>query len=154
MKPRLFWTMLLAFALVIVLSVCGMLGFIGLAISGRWQPTAVSEEFQSFQRTYAQSLGDYYTANGQSWAGVDQRFDTPPFGGPNTFFGYVLADASGRVVASNDRNLPVGAALYAGRACGTHASPPGTRFRLADHSQLPDRGADTDRVAAAAGGVL
>src|SRR5581483_9591460 len=97
-----------AFALVIVLSVCGMLGFIGLAVSGRWQPTAVSEGFQSFQRTYAQSLGDYYTANGQSWAGVDQRFDTPPFGGPNTFFGYVLADANGRVVASNDRNLPLG----------------------------------------------
>jgi two-component system OmpR family sensor kinase/two-component system sensor histidine kinase BaeS len=100
--------MLLSFALVIVLSVCGMLGFIGLAVSGRWQPAAVSEGFQSFQRNYALSLGDYYEANGDSWAGVDQRFDVPPFAGPNSWAGYALASADGRIVASNDRNLPKG----------------------------------------------
>ena len=42
MKPRLFWTMLLAFALVIVLGVCGMLGFFMLAISGFWQPQEIT----------------------------------------------------------------------------------------------------------------
>jgi signal transduction histidine kinase len=108
MKPRLFWIMLLSFALVIVLSVCGMLGFIGLAVSGRWQPADVSESFQSFQRNYALSLGDYYEANGESWAGVDKRFDAPPFGGPGSWAGYALASADGRIVASNDRQLPVG----------------------------------------------
>jgi len=108
MKPRLFWIMLLSFALVIVLSICGMLGFIGLAASGRWQPDAVSEGFQSFQRNYALSLGDYYEANGDSWAGVDQRFDVAPFAGPNSWAGYALASADGRIVASSDRNLPKG----------------------------------------------
>jgi signal transduction histidine kinase len=74
----------------------------------RWQPAAVSEGFQSFQRNYALSLGDYYEANGDSWAGVDQRFDVPPFAGPNSWAGYALASADGRIVASNDRNLPKG----------------------------------------------
>src|SRR5215212_5758269 len=108
MKPRLFWTMLLAFALVIVLSVCGMLSFIGLAVSGRWQPAAVSDGFKSFQQSYALSLGDYYEANGASWGGVNDRFDAPPFGGPNSFVGYALADSGGQIVASNDRSLPEG----------------------------------------------
>src|SRR5262245_27567871 len=108
MKPRLFWIMLLSFALVIVLSVCGMLGFIGLAASGRWQTDAVTESIQAFQRNYALSLGDYYEANGESWAGVDQRFDVPPFGGPNSWVGYALVSADGRIVASSDHNLPKG----------------------------------------------
>jgi hypothetical protein len=87
MKPRLFWIMLLSFALVIVLSVCGMLGFFGLVFSGRWQPAAVTEGFQSFQRNYALSLGDYYEANGDSWAGVEKRLAEPPFGGPGSWAG-------------------------------------------------------------------
>ena len=108
MKPRLFWTMLLAFAMVIVLSVCGMLGFIVLAVSGQWQPAAVRETFQDYQQTYALSLGDYYVAHGNSWVGVEQRFDALSFGGPGNFFDYALADQSGRVIASSDSRLPPG----------------------------------------------
>src|SRR6266498_351679 len=108
MKLRLFWAILLAFALVIVLGVCGMLGFFGLAFAGVWQPQAMRSSVQEFQRSYATSLGDFYAANGNSWAGVDQRLDEPPFGGPPAFFGYALADTDGRIVASNDHTLPVG----------------------------------------------
>ncbi|HEU5099773.1 MAG TPA: ATP-binding protein [Roseiflexaceae bacterium] len=103
MKPRLFWTMLVAFALAIGLSVCGMLVFIGLAVSGLWQPATVRETFDETQRSYAASLGDFYAAHGNSWSGVDQRLSGPPFAGPNGgFVYYTLADTSGRIIASSD----------------------------------------------------
>jgi two-component system OmpR family sensor kinase/two-component system sensor histidine kinase BaeS len=103
MKPRLFWSILIAFAFVIGLSVCGMLGFFGLAVSGIWQPATMRDTFGETQRSYADSLGDYYVAHGNSWAGIDQRLDSPPFVGPNGgFINYTLADANGRVVASSD----------------------------------------------------
>jgi two-component system OmpR family sensor kinase/two-component system sensor histidine kinase BaeS len=111
MKPRLFWTMLLAFTLVIVLSVCGMLGFVALAVSGQWQPAAVRETFREFQQTYALSLGDYYVANGESWVGVEQRFETLPAVGPGNFFDYALADENGQIIASTDSKYPAGTVL-------------------------------------------
>ena len=103
--------MLLAFAMVIVLSVCGMLGFVVLAVSGQWQPAAVRESFVAYQRSYALSLGDYYVANGNSWSGVQERFDGISFAGPGNFFDYALADPGGRVIASNDSALPIGATV-------------------------------------------
>ncbi len=104
MKPRLFWSILTAFALVIGLSVCGMLGFFGLAVSGIWQPDSMHDSFGETQRSYADSLGDYYVAHGNSWAGIDERLDRPPFIGPNGgFINYTLADTNGRVVASSDQ---------------------------------------------------
>src|SRR5689334_20835346 len=106
MKPRLFWSILIAFALAIGLSVCGMLVFIGLAASGVWQPAMIRDTFGETQRSYAASLADYYVAHGNSWSGIDQRFDSPPFAGPNGgFISYTLADTSGRVVASSDQRL-------------------------------------------------
>jgi signal transduction histidine kinase len=104
MKPRLFWSILIAFALAIGLSVCGMLVFIGLAVSGVWQPAMIRDTFGETQRSYAASLADYYVAHGNSWSGIDQRLDSPPFVGPNGgFISYTLADTSGRVVASSDQ---------------------------------------------------
>src|SRR6478672_2289131 len=104
MKPRLFWSILIGFALAIGLSVCGMLVFIGLAVSGIWQPAMVRDTFGETQRSYADSLGDYYVAHGNSWAGIDQRLDRPPFVGSNGgFINYTLADINGRVVASSDQ---------------------------------------------------
>lgn len=108
MKPRLFWTMLTAFALVIVLSVCGMLGFIGLTVSGQWQTQALRDSLSAYQQSYALSLGDYYMANGDSWAGIERRFDEPPLAGPSALFDLALTDPSGRVIASNDRTFTVG----------------------------------------------
>src|SRR5689334_8771465 len=103
MKPRLFWTNLVAFALVIGLSVCGMLVFIGLAASGVWQPAMMRGTFTETQRSYAASLGDYYVAHGNSWAGIDARLGAPPFAGPaGGFLNYTLADMNGNVVASSD----------------------------------------------------
>src|SRR5215208_4670403 len=104
MKPRLFWSILTAFAFVIGLSVCGMLVFFGLAVSGIWQPSMMHDTFGETQRSYAASLGDYYAAHGNSWSGIDQRLDSPPFGGPSGgFINYTLADTNGRVVASSDQ---------------------------------------------------
>src|SRR4051812_47136178 len=106
MKPRLFWSILIGFALAIGLSVCGMLVFIGLAVSGIWQPAMMRDTFSETQRSYADSLGDYYVAHGNSWSGIDQRLDSPPFMGPSGgFFNYTLADTTGRVVASSDQRL-------------------------------------------------
>jgi signal transduction histidine kinase len=107
MKPRLFWTMLLAFVLVIVLGVAGMLGFFGLAVAGIWQPAAPQAP-QTGQRIYVEALGDYYVAHGNSWAGVDQRLASLPFAGPVSFRSYALVDTSGRIVATNDSELESG----------------------------------------------
>src|SRR5690242_19429170 len=104
MKPRLFWTMLLAFVLVIAMGVAGMLGFFGLAFAGIWQPIDWRDSSLSVQRVYVDSLGDYYVAHGNSWAGVDQRLTDAPFIGPMSLHGYALADAGGRVVASGDND--------------------------------------------------
>ena len=96
--------MLVAFGLAIGLSVCGMLVFIGLAASGVWQPAMMRDTFAETQRSYADSLGDFYAAHGNSWSGIDQRLDGPPFAGPNGgFVYYTLADTSGRIVASSDQ---------------------------------------------------
>src|SRR5689334_10419225 len=111
MKPRLFWTMLLAFVLVIVLGVAGMLGFFSLAFAGIWQPTDLRDSFQGAQRVYVDALGDYYVAHGNSWAGVGQRLADAPFVGPMSFRGYALADADGRVVATSDTDLAPGQQL-------------------------------------------
>jgi signal transduction histidine kinase len=113
MKPRLFWTMLLAFVLVIVLGVCGMLGFFGLAFAGIWQPVEWGRSFQVGQRVYAETLADYYIAHNSSWAGVARRLDGPPFGGPAGFLGYALADDSGQVIVSSDSSLTPGHTLDA-----------------------------------------
>jgi two-component system OmpR family sensor kinase/two-component system sensor histidine kinase BaeS len=81
-----------------------MLVFIGLAVSGIWQPAMMRETFGETQRSYADSLGDYYVAHGNSWSGIDQRLDSPPFVGSNGgFINYTLADTNGRVVASSDQ---------------------------------------------------
>ena len=81
-----------------------MLVFFGLAVSGIWQPAMMRDTFGETQRSYANSLGDYYAAHGNSWAGIDQRLDSPPFVGPNGgFITYTLADVNGRVVASSDQ---------------------------------------------------
>jgi signal transduction histidine kinase len=113
MKPRLFWSMLLAFVLVIVLGVCGMLGFFGLAFAGFWQPNDLPRGFRGPQHAYVEVLADYYLAHERSWAGVDRRLMDEPFGGALNFFGYVLADADGRVIVSNDRELLAGKPLDA-----------------------------------------
>lgn len=99
--------MLTAFALVIVLSVCGMLSVVGLAVSGRWQPQAMRESMSMFQHNYVLSLGDYYLANGRSWDGIEQRFE-PPVGWPSGMLDYALIDVRGQVVASNDPSVPLG----------------------------------------------
>jgi len=63
MKPRLFWSMLLAFVLVIVLGVCGMLGFFGLAFAGFWQPNDLPRGFRGPQHAYVEALADFLSGN-------------------------------------------------------------------------------------------
>jgi signal transduction histidine kinase len=106
-KPRLFWVMVLAFVLAIVLGVCGMLGFVGLALIGA-VPAQNREVFEGAPGAYAEVLADYYLANGRSWEGVDRRLGSAPFAGPLSFMEYALADANGRIVSSSARDLPRG----------------------------------------------
>ncbi|HET9224681.1 MAG TPA: HAMP domain-containing protein, partial [Roseiflexaceae bacterium] len=110
MKPRLFWSMLLAFVLVIVLGVCGMLGFFGLAFAGYWQPNDLPRGIRGPQHAYVEELADYYLARDRSWVGIERRLRDEPFG-PISFLGYVLADADGRVIVSNDQTLKAGQPL-------------------------------------------
>ncbi len=129
MKPRLFWTMLLAFALVIVLGVCGMFGFFGLAFAGVWQPGGVRDTLDEPHQAYADLLADYYVAHDNSWSGIDRRLDGAPVLGSAGFLGYTLTDADGRVVASNDRALPVGQVVDQRRlARGTPVQARGARI--------------------------
>jgi two-component system OmpR family sensor kinase/two-component system sensor histidine kinase BaeS len=103
MRPRLFGTLLLAFALVIVLGVCGTLGFFGLAVAGIWEPTPIRESIQSSQGAYARALADYYVAHGRSWEGVEQRLDSLPYGGSLSPVTLVVLDEQGREIASSER---------------------------------------------------
>jgi signal transduction histidine kinase len=112
MKPRLFWSMLLAFVLVIVLGVCGMLGFFGLAFAGYWQPNDLPRGFRGPQHAYVEELADYYLAHERSWDGIDRRLRDEPFG-PISFLGYALVDADGHVIVSNDQTLKAGQPLAA-----------------------------------------
>ena len=101
MRPRIFWTLLGSFALVIVLGICGMLGFVGLALSGTWQPSPLRETVGQTQKVYGEFLGDYYRANGDSWRGVEQRLgELPLVGGTNN---YLMVDNDGRMIAGNDQ---------------------------------------------------
>jgi two-component system OmpR family sensor kinase/two-component system sensor histidine kinase BaeS len=110
MRPRLFWIILLAFTLVIVLGVCGMLGMFGLAAAGIWRPESMRDGFHGPPRTYVDELGDYYAAHGNSWAGIDRHLaQAPPI--PLGFLSYTLTDAGGRVVASSSQSLSVGGAV-------------------------------------------
>ncbi len=102
MRPRLFWTLLLAFGVVIVLGVCGTLGFFGLAVAGVWQPAPFRESVQASQASYARALSDYYLANGRSWKGVDRRLKAPPYDSPLNPVGLVLLDEQGALIASTD----------------------------------------------------
>lgn len=96
--------MVLAFVLAIVLGVCGMVGFVGLALIGA-TPSQSRADFEGAPEAYAELLVDYYLANGRSWEGVDRRLASAPFAGPLSFVDYALADANGRIVSSSAREL-------------------------------------------------
>jgi two-component system OmpR family sensor kinase/two-component system sensor histidine kinase BaeS len=118
MRLRLFWTMLLAFSMVIVLGIGGMLTFFGLAMIGAWQPSQYRAVMLDAQRAAAMGLGDYYTARGRSWDGVQQRLEIVPFGVQPGGFAYVLVDQEGRVIASDDPAQPVGRPVSPARLTG------------------------------------
>src|SRR5579859_294654 len=108
MKLRLFWIMLAGFALAIVWSVAGMLSFIALVVTGIWQPVPLPENIKQTQTTYVTPLASYYTANGDSWSGVEQRLQKPPFTGIDGVVSYTITDENDRVVASNNKALALG----------------------------------------------
>jgi hypothetical protein len=101
-RLRLFWLMVIAFALAILLALCGMLGFIGLIFSGSVPSTSFRVGLREAADSYAVILGDYYAANDQSWNGVERRLAAPPFTGQGNFYSYILLDQRGSVLASTD----------------------------------------------------
>jgi two-component system OmpR family sensor kinase/two-component system sensor histidine kinase BaeS len=112
-KPRLFWVTVAAFVLAIVLGVCGMVAFAGLAFmtAAPSAPTMPREMLHDAPPAYAAVLADYYVANGDSWEGVERRLSTAPFAGPLSFTDYALLDAEGRAVASNAQGVMPGEPL-------------------------------------------
>lgn len=113
MKVRLFWTMLIAFMLVIVLGVAGMLGFFALAMSGIWLPSTTRAnvqgdfraELETAQRTWSQYFATQYTANGNSWANIDQRLGGS-VANADALPSYLLVDSDRMVIASNGLDWP------------------------------------------------
>src|SRR5205085_1538642 len=93
--PRLFMLLLLAFALVIVLGVGGMVGLYLLsgAHLGPGEGNLTADPYLEVTQTMTrQALVDYYTAHG-SWAGVGDTLLRPQFGtGSDASFIYSLLD--------------------------------------------------------------
>ena len=77
-RPRLFTLLLLAFALVIVLGVGGMVGFFSLAQgSGGGAGLAHADPYlTALQTVSTRNLADYYAAHG-SWDGVAAQLEGP-----------------------------------------------------------------------------
>jgi two-component system OmpR family sensor kinase/two-component system sensor histidine kinase BaeS len=113
MKLPLFWTMLLAFVLVIVLGMAGTFTAFGLAVTIADREEAfepMHEGRDTAREAFGATLADYYVARGGSWAGLDERvaaLERPTMLG---FSRMVVVDAQGRVVASV-ANLPTGMQL-------------------------------------------
>lgn len=145
MKPRLFWVLMLAFGLVIIVGTCGMTGFFTLSFS-----RVGAEQWQSGMRetetAYAMVLADYYRANGNSWAGVEQRLQAPPFGGPMSFLSATLLDTNGTTIADSGRmgrNMHMAPGLQPGtpivvegRTIATLVVRPGGGDRMRDETSF------------------
>lgn len=98
-KPTLFWTMVLAFVLAIVLGVAGMFGFFSLAIAGV-VPVQEREVYRDAPRIFAEWLADYYAARG-SWEGVDRRVDELRGFGAFVWVDFALVDTDGMIIAGS-----------------------------------------------------
>jgi len=83
-----------------VLSICGMATFSVLVFRATGQKERAGETAWQTYHTTAETLADYYRAQGDSWAGIDRRLDD--------FAIAVLLNARGEVVASRSPDLPVG----------------------------------------------
>jgi two-component system OmpR family sensor kinase/two-component system sensor histidine kinase BaeS len=110
MRLRLFWTTFVAFVLVIVLGICGMFAFFGLATARWWRDDDLGSTTVDIQNTFVLSLEDYYMAR-NGWSGVDQRLNELPFDGPGRWYAYTLLDANGQVIASDNPRFLIGERL-------------------------------------------
>jgi signal transduction histidine kinase len=115
MKLRLFWTMLLAFVLVIVLGIVGTFFAFGIAVmlADRDHTLPAPPMLGRFSvddapPALADSLGDYYTAHGNSWEGLDARLAALGVARSFGAGGLVVLDAEGRTVASGIPAVPLG----------------------------------------------
>lgn len=111
MKPRLFVVMLLAFALVIVLGIGGMVGFFGLSVAvgmrQQAQDTQVaSVDLAATEARYVRVLQDYYAERG-SWDGVRQALRNSDLNAGPVILGYTVVDESGKIVASSQFGPPL-----------------------------------------------
>lgn len=107
-KVGLFWLMLRTFILVIVLSICGMFGFVGFAIGRSESSQRYTDQMHRMPHVYTESLADFYVAQGDSWRGIDQRLADLSAIDPFGFPAITIVDEHDRVVASEDWRFPVG----------------------------------------------
>lgn len=104
MKPKLFWTVLLTFLMVIAIGIGGMLSIFGLAIAGVWQPRNWEGNLSEMQSVYADKLALYYRTHDNAWPSDIQNRGLP-LDGPAQFLGFVIHDDQGMIIATNDRRL-------------------------------------------------
>jgi signal transduction histidine kinase len=133
-KPRLFTLMLTAFALVIILGIGGMFSFFWLAASSfRSENSEWSMMTNPWMLT--RRLEDYYE-RANSWQGVDEQLVA--FYKADQWQGeFVLIDAQGLVVASNQPMLTPGRPFEAG-TLGADLVVNGERLPLPNPPERPD----------------
>lgn len=110
MKPRLFVVMLLAFALVIVLGIGGMIGFFTLAVTGRMrteaqQTTASTAQLATTEARYVSLLSEYYRTR-RSWNGVRQQLRNSDLSDGAETVAYAVFDENGDIVATSQIGAP------------------------------------------------
>lgn len=99
MKPRLFWLLLSSFLLVIVLGICGIVGFVTMTTRTFAAPDPFGVDGLPSLNTTASDLGRYYQTNHDSWDGVATYIEQTP-SGSSPFVEYALVDSKGNILAS------------------------------------------------------
>ncbi|GAB4113973.1 MAG: ATP-binding protein [Roseiflexaceae bacterium] len=130
-RPRLYLILVLAFSLVIISVVAGMITFLGLTFAGQVPNNSIRDSLSEAAPSYATILADFYEANGESWNGVEERLAVAPFAGPTTFYRFTVLDLSGKRIADSDpQALPV-----PGGEDGRRPGPPSVRSDIMVNGQ-------------------
>jgi signal transduction histidine kinase len=102
---RLFWLMVIAFAMAILLALCSMLGFVGLTFLGNIPSDAFPAGLSEASDRYNTTLSEYYLQNNNSWAGVAGRLNAAPFSGEGVQYSASIFGTDGALIASTDRDV-------------------------------------------------
>ena len=103
MRIRLFWQLIGAFVILIIVGIGGTMSLIGVTFSQIYAQNLPSA-LRSIEDSWTISLADYYVAHDNSWVGVGSRLDTMlewEDWFPGASVGYVLTDRDGTVIVQH-----------------------------------------------------